>query len=165
MIGRIFDSGDYSKSFEQRRKESKDGYVTVYRVGQVDNTGEFGIFFTFDTGYYEKSRTGYDKKNAVEYVLDLNSNIWNPIKELNLQVETWWNIIGLTSDFEKYGIEDEADYDIDEKWSVTSTEGLAYTGKCMGYQAVYLEGIPNDGGWGGKFDEIAVFDKSIIERI
>lgn len=164
MIGRIFDSGDYSKSLEQRRRETKDGYVTVYRVGQVDDFKD-GLFFAFNLSYYDKSMTGYKKENAVEYLLDLNADIWNPMDELKLEIEGWTHIYGLTSDFDKYNIQEDDELEATEGYSVTSTDCLAAAARRLGYQAVYLRGIPNDSGWGDDYDEIAVFDKSIIERI
>jgi hypothetical protein len=160
---RIADYGDYSKTLEQRRKESKDGYVTVYRVGQVEDFKD-GLFFAFDLDYYANSDTSYTADRAVEYLLDLNANIWDPIDELNLDVYEWHRIDGLTSDFEKYGIKDECDWEMSEEFSSTSTEGLAKVAKRLGYQAVYLHGMHYSSS-GTTIDELAVFDKSIIERI
>lgn len=156
---------DYSKSLEQRRAESKDGYETVFRVGQVDDFGgKYGLFFAFDLDYYSKSDVSYTADRAVEYLLDLNANIWDPIDELNLDVYEWHRIDGLTADFEKYGITDECDWEMSEEFSSTSTEGLAKVAKRLGYQAVYLHGMYYSSS-GATIDELAVFDKSIIERI
>ncbi len=164
MIGRIFDSGDYSKSLEQRRRESKDGYATVYRVGQVEDFKTYGLFFAFDLDYYANSDTSYTADRAVEYLFDLNANIWNPIDELNLDVWEWSRIDGKTVDFEKYGIRDECDWEMSEEFSSTSTDGLWRAGKKLGYQAVYLHGMHYSSS-GTDIDELVVFDKSLIERI
>lgn len=67
--------------------ESKDNKkIKVYRVGKLhDGTN----FFTDDLDYYEKSDTGYKRENAKEYELDLsNCKVWEPIKELGLDVYT-----------------------------------------------------------------------------
>lgn len=162
---RIADYGTYSKTLEQRRSESKDGYVPVHRVGQVEDFREWGLFFAFDLDYFDQSMTSYKRTEAVEYLLDLNAKIWDPVTELNLEVDSWSAIYGLTTDFDKYRIAENDEYEAIEGYSVTTTDDLASAGKRLGYQAVYLTGIPGGAGWGDNFDEIAVFDKSIIERI
>lgn len=143
-------------------------WIPIYRVGEIEKS-EFGYFFAFDLDYYDYTDTSYKRKDAKRYLLNMNAKIWDPVKELNLDVISWSRIDGLTKDFEKYGISDETDWEMDEKYSSTSTDGLASAAKRLGYQAVIIRSVPqcrrpwyNDDDSG--FDEICIFDTSIIKK-
>lgn len=79
----IRESKDINESINNKK-------IKVYRVGELHSGTNF---FTDDLDYYEKSDTRYKKEDAKEYELDLsNCKVWEPIKELGLDVYTWSTI-------------------------------------------------------------------------
>lgn len=142
-------------------------WIPIYRVGQIEKG--CGFFFAFDTEYYDFSDTAYRKNQAVKYLLNMDAKIWDPVAELDLDVISWSRIDGRTKDFERYGIADECTWEQPEEISSTSTDGLAMAGKNLGYQAVIIREVPQTRrpynpkeGYG--FDEICIFDTSIIKK-
>lgn len=146
-----------------------DEWSPIYRVGQIthDEKG-WGFFFSFELDYFDYSDTGYKRINAKKYYLNMNSKIWDPINELNLDVNTWSDIRGTAEIFDKYDIEYEQ-LDDDGFDCMTTTDDLATAGKHLGYQAVIFREIPQTQRPYNKnedygFDEICIFDTSIIKN-
>lgn len=148
------------------------GSVVAYRVGDVDQAISRPIFFTNDLSYYDHSQTGYEKKDAERYSIELRGHkVWDPMTELGLSADTWATVWGKVGDFRRLGIgydySDEMDDDeLPDNWVVyTSTDELAFAGRRLGYDVVVLRDIPGDNGRGPKYDEYAVNDASCVKRL
>ena len=87
-------------------------------------------------------------------LLGLNVNSYNP--------REGYNFANLLADLDKFGIEDECDWEVDEGYGITSTDGLAIAGKRLGYDATVIRDIFYHHGY---FDEYAVYNPDIIKSI
>ena len=132
--------------------------LTLYRVGDIES----GVFFADNLDYYDTSMTGYDKKDAKAYTIDLsNAKVFDPMRELGFDANTWSDIVGRIEDFEKYNI----DYESEEgdEYGHTGTDEIAYAIKNLGYDVLILRDIRGDGGWGKPFNEYVVYNTSILK--
>ena len=139
----------------------------VYRVGKITDDGI--NFFTDSLDYYDESDTGYNKEDAEKYYINLKDfKVWDPVRELNLEPNTWSAIWGKTESFDKYGIEYEYpdDDEEDEKriWAITDTDWLAQAGKDNGYDVTIIRDIPAKQGYGNEYTEYAVHNNNAISR-
>ena len=138
----------------------------VYRVGKITDDGI--NFFTDSLDYYDESDTGYNKEDAEKYYINLKDfKVWDPVRELNLEPNTWSAIWGKTESFDKYGIEYEyPDDEDDEKriWAITDTDWLAQAGKDNGYDVTIIRDIPAKQGYGNEYTEYAVHNNNAISR-
>lgn len=144
--------------------------IKLYRVSSKQNESDTWSdeprFFTTDKNYYENSRTEYDAKDAQEWLFDdKKAKIFNPIKELNLEVNTWSSIIGETDKLNEYGIWYEYfDDSEDEMYAITDTDALADAGNQLGYDATIFPNIPSDYGYGQPFTEYAINNSKYLKR-
>ena len=148
------------------KKPSLNYTKEVYRVGKITDGGI--NFFTDNLDYYDESDTGYNKKDAEKYYINLKDfKVWDPVRELNLEPNTWSAIWGKTEDFDKYGIEYEFPEDEeDEKriWAITDTDWLAQAGKDNGYDVTIIRDIPAKQGYGNEYTEYAVHNNNAISK-
>lgn len=131
--------------------------LTLYRVGEVGS----GTFFADNLDYYDHSMTDYNKKDAKAYSLDLSSaKVFDPMKDLGWDANTWSDIEGKVEDFEKFGI----DYESDEgdTWGHTSTDDIAYAIQKLGYDVLILRGIRGDHGYGPAFNEYVIYNTNLL---
>jgi hypothetical protein len=135
--------------------------LTLYRVGDVDS----GVFFTDSLDYYDHSMTGYSRKDAKAYTIDLSvAKVLDPMKELGFDALSWSAISGKVEDFERFNIEYESDSE-DAVYGITSTDDIAYAAKDLGYDVLILRDIRGDNGWGPAFNEYVVYNTSILTPI
>lgn len=133
----------------------------LYRVGDIER----GVFFADSLDYYDHSMTGYSKKDAKAYTIDLSkARVFDPMKELGFDASSWSDISGKVEDFEKYNIEYESDSE-DAVYGITSTDDIAYAAKDLGYDVLILRGIRGDNGWGPAFNEYVVYNTSILTPV
>lgn len=162
----MFRNKDLTESFN-------NSYITLYRVDSDRPIGEFdnaSIFFTDNLDYYSGSQTGYKKERANTYLFNINNaKVFDPMRELNLDPDTWSVIWGKTEDFDRLGILWENDgYDDwengDPDIGYTSTDDLAEWGRTNGYDVTVLRDIPNDFGYGKPYTEYAIHNSRYLKR-
>lgn len=135
--------------------------LTLYRVGDVRS----GMFCADNLDYYNHSMTGYNRKDAKAYTIDLSkAKVFDPMIELGFSPLSWSNITGRVEDFEMYNIEYESDRE-DAVYGYTSTDDIAYAAKDLGYDVLILRDIHGDNGWGPAFNEYVVYNTSILTPI
>lgn len=149
------------------KKPSLNYTKEVYRVGKITDDGI--NFFTDNLDYYDESDTGYNKKDAEKYYINLKDfKVWDPVRELNLEPNTWSAIWGKTEDFDKYGIEyeypDDDEEDEERIWAITDTDWLAQAGKDNGYDVTIIRDIPAKQGYGNEYTEYAVHNNNAISK-
>ena len=126
-----------------------------------------GVYYAESLDYYENSATGYNANDARPYYINTN-NFFDPMNEMkDLIVNVWSDILGRRSDFDKFGIEDEASeyrgtYRDGEEICQTSTDGLAIAARNNGFDGVILRDIPQTGSF-KDFTEYAVFDSDKVK--
>lgn len=126
-----------------------------------------GVYYAESLDYYENSATGYNANDARPYYINTN-NFFDPMNEMkDLIVNVWSDILGRRSDFDKFGIEDEASeyrgtYRDGEEVCQTSTDGLAIAARNNGFDGVILRDIPQTGSF-KDFTEYAVFDSDKVK--
>jgi len=164
---------DKDVKFDMIDEEMKDGKLIVYRVGKTDDF-EQGLFFSDTLDYYDYSDTGYDKKDAIPYELDLKgAKVVDPIIEWDLDVSNWYDIrqteeVFLKHNFEYYEGFPEIDYDDPEEYHevYTDTDYLAQWAYENGYDVCILRDIPGSREFGDKSStEYCVFNKNIIKPL
>lgn len=134
--------------------------LTLYRVGDVDS----GTFFADSLDYYDHSMTGYSRKDAKAYSVDLSATkVFDPMKEFGWEPYTWSNVVGKIEDFENYGIEYESEEG--DEYGYTSTDDIAYAIQKLGYDMLILRDIRGDNGWGPAFNEYVVYNTSILAPV
>ena len=107
----------------------------------------------------------YSPNKAKRYLLNPKAKIFDPAKLFKVfKPISYDNIQVLVSDLEKYGIEDECDFELDDKFGVTSTDGLALAGKELGYDGTIIRNIPRFNEVNG-FDEYAIYNPEDIKLI
>lgn len=176
LIRRFHSSGEYPRDYESLSgkglKEAKSlgggdfGHrVKAWRVGKGDKG-----FYALDLGYYSHSMTGYRSGDARAVFLDLSgTKVFRPMREWGLYADTWAVIRRKNGDssefFEEKGVFYDEPYDGGEGF--TDTDSLAQWGEENGYDAIVLEGIPWDQGYGPKFDEVYVAnpEKVVVGRL
>ena len=168
-LSKDFIMGNYNLE-ENLLVESKNNYnIKVYRVGEDEKEYKNSTrFYASSLDYFDYSDTGYDKNDAKPYLLNLTDfKVWNPIKELKLNVNSWSHIEGRIKDFEKYNIYylDYDDVDEDFEFGYVCTDDLADAGRKLGYDVTILENIPSNHGWGDNFTEYAVHNSNAIKSI
>lgn len=141
--------------------------VDEYRGNRNKYTNVYGGVFYADTEeYFDHSDTGYKRENAEPFYIN-TEGFFDPMSEMTgLMVNSWADILGKKSEFEKYDIEDESDtdrgfYNDGEEVMTTSTDGLALAAQRMGYKGVILRDIPQRNG--NDFTEYAVFNSNAIK--
>lgn len=143
-----------------------NGGTILYRVGDIDtmSSNSCGVFFATKLSYFNYNEyLGYLAENAHKYLLSPQAKIWDPARDFQVfNIYSWSNIVCLMSDLDKYGIEDECDYEIEDEYGVTSTDGLALAGKKLGYDATVIHGVWYDN---EQFDEYAVYNPTVIKPI
>lgn len=126
-----------------------------------------GVYYAESLDYYENSATGYNANDARPYYINTN-NFFDPMNEMkDLIVNVWSDILGRRSDFDKFGIEDEASeyrgtYRDGEEICQTSTDGLTIAARNNGFDGVILRDIPQTGSF-KDFTEYAVFDSDKVK--
>lgn len=126
-----------------------------------------GVYYAESLDYYENSATGYNANDARPYYIN-TKNFFDPMNEMkDLIVNVWSDILGRRSDFDKFGIEDEASeyrgtYRDGEEICQTSTDGLAIAARNNGFDGVILRDIPQTGSF-KDFTEYAVFDSDKVK--
>jgi hypothetical protein len=131
--------------------------LTLYRVGDVGK----GTFFADNLDYYDHSMTDYNKKDAKAYSIDLSSaKVFDPMKDLGWDANTWSDIEGKVKDFEKYNIYYESDEG--DTWGHTSTDDIAYAIQKLGYDVLILRDIRGDNGYGPAFNEYVVYNTNLL---
>lgn len=139
----------------------------LYRVGSLDGMRDSpkGLFFTANPSYLEGNMElgpRYSATNARAYSLKPGSRVFDPEAEFELYEPYGWdNIRVLTSDLDRFGIEDETDFDMDPKYGTTSTEGLAIAGRKLGYDATVIRGVPRRQE-SAEYDEYAVYNPDSV---
>lgn len=143
-----------------------DGTI-LYRSGSVEPSAiansDRGVFFADSPKYfYKHPYINFEKMEPYKrYMLLPNAKVWEPEKEFEEFVVNSWDYIGcLISDLEKFGLEDECDWEMDEGWGATSTDGLAIAGKELGYDATVIRGVDYHHGY---FDEYAIYNPAVIK--
>lgn len=170
MYSSLIENGDSSAAISLLEDVaiSKGYSKKIYRVDDrnrnifVDTNG---IYFASDLDYYDGSETGYDRNDAKCYLLYGNAKLFDPMKMFSTAVHLWSWITMDISDMERFGIEDETDWEEKEGLGNTSTQGLADAGKRLGYDGTILRDIPNDHGWGKPFTEYALYNSNIAKRL
>ena len=148
--------------------ESKGYSKRMYRVddlGRNSFVDTNGVYFASDVDYYDGSETGYKRSDAKCYLLYGNAKLFDPMKMFRTVVNSWSWITMDISDMERFGIEDETDWEEKDGLGNTSTQGLADAGKRLGYDGTILRDIPNDHGWGKPFTEYALYNSNIAKRL
>lgn len=151
----------------------ENGYPReVYRVDEYrGNRNKYtnvygGVFYADAEEYFDHSDTGHKKENAEPFYIN-TEGFFDPMSEMTgLMVNSWAEILGKKSEFEKYDIEDESDtdrgfYNDGEEVMTTSTDGLALAAQRMGYKGVILRDVPQRNG--NDFTEYAVFNSNAIK--
>ena len=145
--------------------------IILYRDGSIDymEVSPTGVFFTTDLAYLKNNEDMGDfgsAERAETYLLLPQAKVWNPAIEFKYyEPWGWGNIVCTVGDLEKFGIDDECDWEIDEGYGVTSTDGLAWAGKQLGYDATLISDVPRNHGWGERFDEYAVYNPAVLRRL
>ena len=147
--------------------------IPVYRVDSRedgnDSWSNSTRFFADDLSYFDKSDTGYSKEDAKKYLLNTKDfKVFDPMRELDLEADTWSVIWGTIGEFDNFDIywecEDENLDENDPNYMVyTSTDDLAEAGRRLGYDVTILRDIPNDHGWGEPYTEYAVHNSRCVK--
>ena len=148
------------------KSDNSDG-VILYRDGEVEGleNSRMGVFFTTDLAYLTNNQNLYNHShlNAKRYLLLPQAKVWDPASEFEYyDAWSWDNIVCTLSDLERFGIEDECDYEMDEGYGVTSTNGLALAGKRLGYDATLISDVCL---FGSAYDEYAVYNPAVIKPL
>ena len=161
---------EIEKEFKNLVKESLDKGLILYRVGNIEQMSDskLGLFFSTDLNYLKNNHdlgSTYSPNKAKRYLLNPKAKIFDPAKLFKVfKPISYDNIQVLVSDLEKYGIEDECDFELDDKFGVTSTDGLALAGKELGYDGTIIRNIPRFNEVNG-FDEYAIYNPEAIKLI
>lgn len=141
--------------------------VVLYHEGPIDpirmRNSLMGVFFATNPEYFTQHPYINFSKNINQYSLLPNARVWDPATDFKLfEPEGWDKILCLKSDLDRFDIWDECDWEIDEQYGITSTDGLGFAGKRLGYDATIIRNIwyPH-----GTFDEYAVYNFAVIEPI
>lgn len=141
--------------------------VIIYHEGVVDTcrmrSSTMGVFFASDQNYFVQHPYINFTKDIKRYILNSTAHVWNPANDFKLfEPEGWDKIYCLKSDLDQFDIWDECDWELDEKYGVTSTDGLGFAGKRLGYDAIVIKNVryPH-----GTFDEYVVYNPAVIEPI
>lgn len=152
----------YIKSTE----DISDGII-LYRSGSIAPdiilNSDRGVFFTSDASYFDNHPKMQFDEDFQKYLLLPTARVWDPSAEFDMfEIDGYDKICCLISDLDKFGIDDECDWELDEKLGVTSSDGLAIAGKKLGYDATVIRNI-----WyhHGTFDEYAVYNPSVIRTL
>lgn len=157
-----------SEGVEELCVEDDSEGIVIYRIGKIDHMADSkeGLYFTSDPAYFDHNDyfVGYSPDQAESYVLLPNARVWDPAAEFEyFDPNGWSDIRCMMSDLEKFGIEDECDFEMPEDEGVTSTEGLARAGKKLGYDAAVIRGIPMLRG--KTIDEYAIYNPSVLKPL
>lgn len=151
--------------------EENENGIMLYRVGGIDKMldSRKGLFFSTNLDYFRNNDNlgkDYSPEKARRYRLLPNAKVFDPAKEFEyFDPNSWWDIRCMMSDLNRFGIEDECDFEMDEEYGVTSTDGLALAGKKLGYDATVIRGIPRDRWMHNPFDEYAVYNPAVLRRL
>lgn len=147
--------------------------IPVYRVDSRedgnDSWSNSTRFFADDLSYFDKSDTGYSKKDAKKYLLNTKDfKVFDPMRELDLEADTWSTIWGTIGEFDSFDIyweceDEDLDEDDPDYMVYTSTDDLAEAGRRLGYDVTILRDIPNDHGWGEPYTEYAVHNSRCVK--
>ena len=153
------------KRYIKSSEEIPEGGVILYRSGSTDPdtiaNSDRGVFFTTGPDYFDNHPYITFKEEFRRYVLLPNARVWDPKSEFEFyEAENWDKIVCRISDLEKFGLEDECDWEIDEGYGITSTDGLAIAGKELGYDATVIRDV-----WyfHGSYDEYTVYNPAVIQ--
>lgn len=160
----------FFKNSKNINEDIKSGNIAVYRVGQV-NDFSGGLFFTDDLSYFDRSATGYIKKDAVAYNLDLNkAKVIDIVDEWNLSVNSWDSIEQTEEFFNSKGFHyydylEDVDYDDKNArhYVITDTDSLAKWAGENGYDVCIIRGVYNN--YGQKYNEYVVYRKDLIKPV
>lgn len=135
----------------------KDNYdKLVYRVNTYKgNKTQFKhecVFFTDSLDYYDQSDTGYNKKDAQKYYLNLKDfKVFDPVKEWedSIDIESW-SVIRTSEEFanekDLYITDylDEVDYDNPDEYHevLIDTDSLAEYGRDNDYDVTIIRDVP-----------------------
>lgn len=159
---RMVDEAAEAAGFEQK----------VYRVDEYSgNRNRYknvfgGVFYAESLDYFDFSDTGHRREKAKPFFIN-TTGFFDPMNEMrNLIVNSWGDILGRQSDFEKFDIEDEThedrgQYNDGEEILVTSTDGLAIAAQRQGYNGVILRDVPQNNG--KAFTEFAVYNSNSVK--
>jgi len=155
------------KRYIRSNGDIPQGGIVLYRVGSTDPNiianSDRGVFFTTDPDYFDNHPKMTFDEDYKQYLLFPNARVWDPEKDFKVfDNDGYDKIYCLISDLDKFNIYDECDWEIDEGYGITSTDGLAIAGKKLGYDATVVRDI-----WyhHGRFDEYAVYNPSVIQPL
>ena len=148
------------------RADTSDG-VILYHEGVVDplrmRNSLMGVFFATRPDYFVQHPYITFTKNIQQYLLLPTARVWDPLTDFELfEPEGWDKIRCLQSDLDRFDIWDECDWELDAKYGITSTDGLGFAGKKLGYDATVIRGVRYRH---GTFDEYAVYNPSVIKLL
>ena len=158
MVNEAAEAAGYAQKVY--RVDAYEGDKTRYKNVQG------GVFYAESLDYFDHSDTGHRRADAKPFFLN-TTGFFDPMNEMrNLIVNSWGDILGRESDFEKFGIEDETfddrgQYNDGEEILVTSTDGLAYAAQKQGYNGVILRDIPQNDG--RAFTEYAAYNSNSVK--
>lgn len=141
--------------------------VILYRIGNTEpsiiSTSPMGVFFANKPDYFYNHPKMNFTGDFKRYMLAPNALVWDPAKDFTVfDNDGYDKIYCLLSDLDKFGLEDECDWEVAEGYGITSTDGLAYAGKRLGYDALVIRHIWYQHGY---FDEYVVYNPDVIKPI
>jgi len=154
--------------------DASDVGITLYRVGPIDYmvSSPVGIFFTPDLSYLDGNPNlgpDYSHTKAKKYKLLPTARVWDPAKEFEYySPDSWSSILCKASDLQRFNIDDECDYEgLNDDYGITSTDGLAFAGKKLGYDATLIREVPWDSStyYHTRYDEYAVYNPAVIKPL
>lgn len=155
------------KRYIKLSEEVPEGGVILYREGSLDplrmRNSLMGVFFSTDPAYFVTHPYINFSEDIQRYVLLSTAHVWDPAEDFEIfKPEGWDKILCLKSDLDKFGIWNECDWDLNEKYGITSTDGLGFAGKQLGYDATVIRNVYYHH---GKFDEYAVYNPAVIKPL
>ena len=149
------------------RTNSNISGTILYRSGSTDPNiianSTKGVFFVTDPEYFNDHPYMDFDEQYKQYLLLPSARVWEPEKEFEVfEINNWDYISCLLSDLEKFGLYDECDWEIEDGYGVTSTDGLAIAGKKLGYDAMAIHHIYYHHGY---FDEYVVYNPAVLREL
>ena len=147
--------------------ENAENGIILYRDSVVDplrmKNSTYGVFFTTNSDYFVDHPYINFTGDTYRYLLLPSANIWDPAAEFELfKPEGWDKILCLSSDLDRFGLYDECDWELDDHYGITSTDGLGFAGKRFGYDAVVIRNVYYNH---GRFDEYIVYNFNVLKPL
>ena len=149
------------------KSSTHDREVILYHEGIVDplrmRNSLMGVFFATAPDYFVEHPYITFQHEIQRYLLLPSANVWNPKADFEMfEPEGWDKIRCLKTDLDKFGVADEGDWKLNNTYGITSTDGLGFAGKRLGYDATIIPGVRY---LHGTFDEYAIYNFNVIKLV